>query len=338
MAVDLFGNPSNDYINPDVAQCAGASDTNTFEFLPNEQVGIVSGSSIISAMNLGDISQPVEGWVQQTKTLQPGEVAYIQGLTKGISNRIQHFLFDGSVVYTNTSHSSYLSTNLRINYYNNFRYYDVSLYATADPANGVTIDSALNIALGNLGITVTAAYDASGLTFTGDVAGYSYNVTTLDVSLFQYDTSTRATLAEDVSTGVPAFKYPNSAMLGYVLRVIYPTSTTIYDYQKYVEINHVPDYLEYFEASTGGCYSRYYKSVDVGLNSGLLCAGNTTIMSAGDYLSYVQEHNLWEKVGVLKIWLSAVDPDDSNVENLITGFYVFNPQTFAVQISYMTIV
>ena len=121
-------------------------------------------------------------------------------------------------------------------------------------------------------------------------------------------------------------------MLGYVLKITYPSTTQ--PENDFVMINHVPDYLEYFEPSTGSGYVRYYQAIDVG-QSGTSCSSDT--MSAADYLDYVQSNNKWEKVGPLRIWLNAVDPVESSVENLITGFYVFNPQITAVKIDYMTI-
>ena len=68
--------------------------------------------------------------------------------------------------------------------------------------------------------------------------------------------------------------------------------------------------------------------------------GNSTssTMSAGDYLAYIEENNKWEKVGLLRIWLSADDPENSSIENLITGFYVYNPHDFEVKIEYMLFV
>lgn len=409
--VDLFGNNvSNDYIIPTLADCAGQSDSAAFEFLNNQQVGVISGSEIIASMGLGDISQPVTGWVTQTKLLSSGEVVFIQGLTKGISYRSQYFLLDGSVIYTGSNDPYYLSVDISINYYKNFRYYQDSVRATGDYTNGITIENAINLAFDAKGITVTSAYDASGLSFVGDVAGYSFDITSINASLFETSSDIGKTLTEDESVEVPAFKYPNGAMLGYVLKVTYPT--TAEDYEKYIKINHVPDYLTYYETvdasilisgsvwevstyytdakevsifispatwapavyfdldlnpkdvsvfltdaiwessiysntaidvsvlispevwDTSTIYINHRKAIDVGL-SGASCTGDT--MSAAEYLDWVETNEQWEKVGVLRIWLSAEDPDNSNVENLITGFYVYNPQTFPVQISYMTI-
>ena len=71
MAIDLFNNnPSNDYIHPDLAPCAGQADEAFFEFLPNEKVGIVSGNEEILAMDFANLSQRVKGWVQQKRILQ----------------------------------------------------------------------------------------------------------------------------------------------------------------------------------------------------------------------------------------------------------------------------
>lgn len=335
---DLFlSNDSNNYIVPNLAACPGAADSASFEFLGDNEVGIIHGSDILQSMDLSDISQDVTGWVQQTKILQPGEVTFIQGLTKGISTKFQRFYLDNSVAYTDASFPYFMSTDISINYYKNFRYYQDNVYAIGDYENSVDIANAINTAFEAKGITVTAAYDASALSFTADAAGYDYDITFIDVSLFQTYSTIRQTLTEDLSSYIPAYKYPNGAMLGYVLKVTYSSSFTS-DSDKYVLLNHVPDTLVYYEVSTGTCYTRLEKNVDVGLNAGLLCVTNTTTMSAADYLDYVQTNSKWEKVGVLKIWLGPEDTTGSTtVENLITGFYVYNPQTYSCQIDYLTI-
>lgn len=332
---DLFNNTSNDYIHPDLASCPGSSDSASFEFLPDQEVGIITGSDILMSMDLGDISQPVTGYVQQTKILEPGEVAFIQGLTKGISIRQQRFLLDNSVAYTDASFPYFLDADISINYYKNFRYYQNAVHAIGDYENLVDIANAINVAFDAKGITVTATYDASGITFSGDTAGYDYDITAVDVSLFQTYSTIHQVLTEDTSSDVPAYKYPNTAMLGYVLKVEYSSSFEN-DYDKYILINHPPDTLVYYEASTGDPYSyvRYEKAVDVGL-SGASCVA--TKMSAAEYLDYVQTNSKWEKVGPLRIWLSAEDPENSSTENLITGFYAYNPHTYDVQMSYMII-
>jgi len=338
MSQDLFNNLSNDYIYPDLAPCPGDSDENTFEFLPGNQIGIISGSSIIAAMGLNDIAINVDGWVQQTKYLQSGEITFITGLTKGISNQVQYFPWDGSVAYTGSNHGLYMSVNVSINYYKNFRYYQNAFFATSDSAEEITIEDAIDTKLSELGISIGSTYDTSGLTFTGSQSGYWFDVTAIDVSIWEPDVSVWGeSLVEDISSAVPAFKYPNTAMLGYALKITYPTSSTIADSDKYVKINHVPDYLTYYEVSTGdpNSYVRYYRSVDVGMSGGSCAADD--VMSAADYLDKVETNGLWEKVGPLRIWLTAPDPDDSAIENLITGFYVFNPQSFTVKLDYITI-
>jgi hypothetical protein len=110
MYQDLFNNISNDYIFPDLPPCpdSNGAGNDVFKFLPGNQVGIVSGNTILGAMNLGDIMLNVDAWTIQTKILEPGEVTYIAGLTKGISFKTQNFLLDSS--YNN----SFMSVDMSI--------------------------------------------------------------------------------------------------------------------------------------------------------------------------------------------------------------------------------
>ncbi len=333
MAVDLFNsNTSNDYIYPELDPCPGESDGATFEFLPNQNVGIISGSDILSSMGLGDISQPVTGWDQQTKLIQPGEVTFVPGLTKGITQQVQAFLFDPSIC-TGTNQYT-MVVDLSLNHYRSFRHYDSALHAEANIIDGLNIENALNIAFADQNISITASYTSDGIIFTGSPAGYQIDITNVYATCTD-DPSTGYLMIADTSSSIPAFKYPNTAMLGYVLKVDYPS--TAEDYNSYIQITHVPETLTYFEPSTGNteCWVKYTKTIDIGLAGKTSCYEN--VMNANDYLAYIEENNKWEKVGPLRIWLSAVDPDNSNIKNLIPGFYVYNPHTFAVQITYMTI-
>ena len=331
---DLFNNnTSNDYVYPDLPVCAGAADDTTFEFLPGEQVGIVSGSSIIAALGLGDVIQPVSGWVTQTKVLQPGELIFVQGLTKGITNGLQKFLITDTSTVTHSI--DYMSIDLSINYYNSFRYYEgASISATSDYANGINIENALDIAFSNAGIKLTATYnDSSSLTFSATQAGYYYDIYNVTANTFLPNSSTYTeTLVEDTSSFMPVYKYANTAMLGYVLKATYTDGVA--PENEYIQINHVPDQITYYTTTDGSVYSQVTQLVDVG-QSGVSC--NPDTMSAATYLDIVESEGLWEKVGPVKIWLTAVDPADSNTKNLITGFYVYNPFSAAVKIDYMTI-
>jgi len=333
MAVDLFNNnTSNDYIYPELSPCAGQSDSAAFEFLPGQNVGIISGSDILASMGLGDLSQPVSGWDQQTKLIQPGEVTFIPGLTKGISQQSQVFLFNPSVCQNTNSMT--MVVDLSLNYYKNFKHYDLALHAQADSINNISIANALNIEFENRGILITATYDSSGLTFTSNVAGYQIDITNVYATCTN-NPSVGYLMIYDASSSVPAFKYTNTAMLGYVLRAIYPSTAA--DYDSYIQITHVPETLTYFEQNPldPSCWTKYTKTIDIGLAGKMSCYEN--VMSANEYLAYIEENNKWEKVGLIRIWLAAIDPPNSTIKNLIPGFYVYNPHTFPVQINYMTI-
>jgi hypothetical protein len=255
MAQDLFNNTSNNYIQPSLPECAGSSDSAYFEFLPGDQVGIVSGSAILAAMNLGDISQPVEGWVTQTKVLQPGEITYIAGLTKGISTKTQNFLYQDDPSVSLSSYTKFLtSADLLISYHNNFRYYqDISIHASGDYVNGISLDIALDMIFDAKGIKVSTTFsDPSSLIFTGTQEGYDFSISNIDVSVWDtINPSTGTyysgqTLLPDTSSNIPAYKYPNGAMLGYVLKVTYPTVAG--DPDRFVEINHVPGEIDVWTA------------------------------------------------------------------------------------------
>jgi len=179
-----------------------------------------------------------------------------------------------------------------------------------------------------LGISINAVTDASNFIFTGTTLGYDFSITNFNVTI---DNSTHL-LVVDEAQGISYAKYPNSAMLGYVLKINYPASITN-ESLMYINLKHVPTTLTYYDVSTGdlNSYVKYTKTVDAGNNF-----SSNTIISAGDYLNYVAVNNLWEQVGKLRVWLGTEDPTgNSGTVNLIPGFFVVNPQTFPVQLEYM---
>lgn len=331
---DLFRpNNSNNYVFPTLPACAGDSDQLTLEFLNGKQIGVVDQNNIISSFFLGDISQSIDSWVQQSKVLYPGEIAFIPGLSKGLENGYQYFPFTGDVVYSGPNNVMYMTVDMSINYYNNFRTNTLSLSISSDPTFMVNIYNAINMKFGELGININCAYDVSALKFTGTREGYAFEITNLDVSIWEPDSSILSeTLEEDMSKRIPYFKYPNTAMLGYMLKVIYPEDTNSED--NWVNVNHVPNYIDYYEAIDSSTYSRTSKILDVGLSGSSLDA---SIMSASEYLDWITVNNKWEKVGQFRGWLTAPDPIQSSQTNLINGFYIYNPQQYNVKIEYLIV-
>jgi hypothetical protein len=326
-----FGNSSNDYIQPNLAPCPDAGDSYAFEFLGKKAVGVVNGAQTLASMLFSDFSQPITSWTQEKKVIESGEVIFIPGLTKGITQKSETFY---SAVTINASVAGYYMTaDISIGVYKNFRYtlYDVSV--NADYSLGTNITSAINIGLAAKGIGVTVGYDdVSTFVFTASTLGYDFGDTALTLFVDSSNgTNTKYNLTKNTIATIPAFKYPNGAMLGYIIRTMFPTSATT-DSDKWLYINHVPDMLDLSTGSTLST-SANVKSVDVGMNG----LSTSTTISAGDYLNYVDTNGKWEKLGSFRAWISAEDPTSSSIENLITGFYLFNPQTFPIQIDYILV-
>jgi len=333
MAVDYFNNQSNDYINPALPVCPGVADGNgTFEFIPKRSLGVISGGDIMASIDFTDFSQTVTGWTKERKTIQPGEVVFIQGLSKGISYR--SLVFPITQIDVSSDSGYYIHVDMSIGYYKNFRYTVTNVSTNGDFDSGIDIGNALDIALGDLNISVNAAsylaIDVSQrFVFIGSLAGYDFDVTN-----FQYilNSSTHL-ITSDPLQEVVASKYPNSGMLGYVLKVIFPSISTVAS-AEYLNLKHIPTTLTYYEASTGSGFVEYTKTVDAGNN-----ISTDEIMSAGDFLNYIDVNELWEKVGQLKVWFSAEDPEsNSNTTNLLTGFYLYNSETFPIMIEYMVMI
>ena len=254
---DVFNNPSNDYVNPGLAPCAGASDDAYFRFIDGG-AGIISGADILAFLNLDSVNVPVSTWSIEKKTLQSGEVTYVPGPEKGLMNRTQIFDIPSQGYETPEAGEGapdfFMQLDISIRYYHNFRYIYENIDASSNYLTNLNIDSAKNIALSNNNILVEMTYDPSDLTFVGSQVGYEYEISNAVLTVF--DASTIAgspfatpapdpmTLIEDVSAALPAMKYPNGAMLGYVLKTKYPTDECMYD--SWVYMNHVESPYEVY--------------------------------------------------------------------------------------------
>lgn len=250
---DLFNNDSNNYVYPALSPCAGAGDNSYLEFLPNETIGIIKGADILASINFSDIKIPVSAYSIQSQILGAGEVVFIGGLSKGLQNRTQGFLFP--YLTQSTINPYFMEIDLSIGFYRNFKYVNLNLEASGNYANGIGIDTALSLALSNLTAKVEALYDPSNLNFTGTQEGYDYKITNVNLTLI--DASQDASspflslvidgsrvsqtwvLEENLDLEVPYAKYPNSAMQGIILKGTFPNISTITEYDKWFYVNHV---------------------------------------------------------------------------------------------------
>lgn len=336
---DLFNNnTSNDYINPTLASCSNNSDSYQFKFLPKKEVGIVNGSTTLLSLNLSDIAIDVTGWNQRLETVSAGEVIFIEGLTKGLLSRKQYFDIT-YIPYDEDLDKYYMQVDLSVYYYKNFRYTGLNVCASANYDDNLDIDTAVNLAFSNNSLGITLSYDPSVFTFTGTTAGFDYDVSNFKLTLFDASLVTGSpithgdpsifNLSNVLAVDIPYAMYPNSAMRGIVMKLYYPSTANTYDC--YVNINHVPGVLNFYETQDSSIYYKLTKKVDVGMNG----TSSAEVMSAGDYLAYVNDSSLWSKIGDLYCISAALDQSGSATYNLVPGFYIYNPHNFSVQVDYI---
>ena len=257
---DLFNNTSNNYIIPSLSACPGVSDDQSLQFLDGNKVGIIQGKDIIASISFDDLSIPITSFNKQAKILAPGEVTFIQGLTKGLCARIQGFTMP-TTLGSDTTNPYFMWVDMSINYYQNFAYIYANIEASANYSNNVDIQYALDEALEARSISATATYDPSTLFFGGSQNGYEFNVSNVKLRLIDASENSSSpftaiivngvnieqswVLTEDTSENVPYAKYPNTGMQGVILKGIYPT-----DYENgvdgWVYINHVTDYISIY--------------------------------------------------------------------------------------------
>lgn len=343
---DVFNNPSNDYVYPALSPCAGAGDDTYLEFT-KEGIGIISGNKILAEIDFSALKIQVSSYSTKIKILKEGEVIYIPGLTKGLSKRQEGFTIPTSLVSTDEDLNSYfLEIDLSINYYKSFKYSYSNIDVSANYGENINIEDALNIGLGNAGISATATYDPSIFFFNGTIDGYDFNISNVKLSII--DTSENSSspfahgvndasygLVEDSSLDILYARYPNGAMQGIIMKGTYPGSTTQCPYDHWLYINHATDYVTLYESRTIDT-STYYEKVRKKLDVGMSGDSTANTISAGDYLEWITTNEYWNKFGEFYSWTTT--PDSADYKNLIDGFYVYNPHAFDIKIEYMLFV
>ncbi len=259
--IDVFNNPTNNYVNPGLSPCQGAGDDSYLEFLPNDFIGVVQGSNTLASISFSDIKIPVSAFSSQKKVLEPGEVTFITGLTKGLNYRSQSFTLPDFGNDPGDLQPYFMVVDLSVGFYKNFGYKIYNLHATADASNNIRIDEALNIALSNISAKITSSYDPSLLGFAGTQLGWDFNISNAELTLIDASQNGNSpfvpiiigginvpqifVLEEDLTKMVLYAKYPNSAMQGIILKATYPETESTYN--KWFQINHVPDIVTIYE-------------------------------------------------------------------------------------------
>lgn len=229
--VDLFNNPSNDYVYPALSPCAGGGDNMFLEFLPNDTIGVIQGSNTLESLSFASLKIPVNAFNSFNQVVQPGEVIFVPGLTKGLTNRTEGFLFPYLASTDEAQNPFFMNVDLSINFYKNFQYSNINISAVADVSNNIRIDTALSIQLANALAKVMASYDPSVLLFSGTQEGYNFDITNAHLTLIDTSTNPLSPFQNigftqefflDLSINTPYAKYPNSAIQGVVMKINYP--------------------------------------------------------------------------------------------------------------------
>jgi uncharacterized protein YjbI with pentapeptide repeats len=79
-------------------------------------------------------------------------------------------------------------------------------------------------------------------------------------------------------------------------------------------------------------YTKTKRKVTVGLTG---CSTEPEI-SGNDYLKWITDNDMWKKFSDIYIWTTAPDVDTLSTENLIEGFYLYNPHAFNVKVDYLS--
>lgn len=252
---DVFGNVSNNYVYPSLSACPNIADDQILTWSKNG-LTIIKGSQEIASVDFSDLAIPINSFNKQQKILQPGEVVFVQGLTKSLYNRTQGFTLPSLVSDDDDLNSYYMRIDMSVNYYSSFVYTYKNIDISANYDENIAIDDALTIELSNKSINATSTYDPSILTFSGDAEGYDFNIsnvvlTIIDSSMdadspFQHDQNAATyELEEDPSYNINYAKYLNTGMQGVIIKGIFPDDDQE-ECDNWIYINHVSDYINIY--------------------------------------------------------------------------------------------
>ncbi|HRT03454.1 MAG TPA: hypothetical protein P5513_05900 [Candidatus Diapherotrites archaeon] len=253
MAIDVFNNPTNDYVYPALSPCSGVPDSASLKFI-KDGIGIISGKNILEKIDFSNISIPVNSYSTESKIIKPGEIIYIPGLTKGIQKRRQGFLLPYLVSDNYTLNPYFFQIDLSINYYKNFRFYNKSIDVSANYQQNLSIIDSLNIEFGNLGIDITVSIDSSALIFNGNLDGFDFSISNVILGIIDASMNSSSPfpkgansdsyiLEESNDYNIPYSKYLNGAMQGILMKSTYPPGSYSSIYDRWLYINHSSNYV-----------------------------------------------------------------------------------------------
>lgn len=252
---DVFANTSNNYVYPNVSKCPNIADDQILTWTKNG-LTIIKGSEEIANIDFTDLAIPINSFNKQQKILQQGEVTFIQGLTNGLCKRQQSFIIPELVSDNVDLNGYFMQIDMSINYISNFSTINNNIDISSNYNENLNIEDALNIKFDNLSIKLYATYITESITFLGTQDGYDFTISNVKLTLIDSSIDLNSPfpnnqnapyyiLNEDTSSNINAYKYPNTAMQGIVIKTLFPDTNTV-EADNWIYINHVTDYVKQY--------------------------------------------------------------------------------------------
>jgi hypothetical protein len=368
MAVDLFNqyysNPKKQFVYTNMT-CSSASSADNTNFIINNTEGQISnGTDILSSLSLSSIKESVTEWSNQTKTIEPYSILYLQGLDFGLTFMQRGYgQIDASLINTNLW-EYFVRLDASFGYLEGGASKTLSISIKADYENHINIIDALNnsFALTNAPFTVELK-DSSVLLFTSSISGLEFSaLTDVSLSTIENDVSnpyspfeaTSYVLNQIDSYYVPAKKYPNGAYKVLLITADYPkyNASSIDESELSLQIAHIKDKVDLYEKDTStNQYNKltkyvvdsYFNQDEFSYFAWANPNNNTDVSAISDastnyiglygYINWIESNELWKKFGSLYAIISAGDDLGSSHLNLISSPIIYNPNSFPIRLN-----
>lgn len=232
MATNLFkqyyNNPAKQYIYADI-NCPGSGSADDSQFsIEDGKATITDSDGNTSVVDLNDVVSGVDGFNNQSVTLQPNSVNVFRGLSMGEFNMTRCFgyISDDILNIKQWKYLSGLSFDIRYRYKGRVCSYRITACAEFPD----DIETAVQKKIDAYNIPLSIYFVDNYIMFIAKELGFEYYIDNVDLQVDpEYYTDNDPdvvekyeVLTEIESMYVPAIKYKNGAFKGVVIKPVYP--------------------------------------------------------------------------------------------------------------------
>ncbi len=370
-----YNNPKKQYIYSNLTCSNGMNESDNNFTISDNSGTISNGSNTLASIDLSDIKEYLTDWKNESRIIEPYQFLYFKGYSEGLSYQRNVYIKIPEYITENENFMNLSGLDFNMKYIKNGCSFMTRIKGSGTPdttfieeiqnkLNKLEIPADISYEDGTIIITSTVLgyefYISSDFTSNS----IKFITTILPEDAEANKDKQIIYLNEYCPAYVPSKKYKNGAFRGIILKPTYPeyNAESITQEQRALEIAHIQNRIEFDTPvrfnSDNGCILLYKKTIkdvvdsyneigelekfnkwrNIDNQSNCMYEDNVSgenITGLYGFINWVQKYNKWAKFGSLYAIVTPKDFVDSNYQNLIGSFIVYNPNPFPIKIDCM---